>query len=348
MKPILASLAAFPLLAFFLSACNASLFGLKTRTSEAEKPVVAAVAKPPVVEQRRLMPAVVKPPLLDPIPGWCEELKTQIASLKWDLDPCADIDWHVGGFSVEGRPLIYAEFGNPSGSNKTLILSMTHGDENTPLYVGLKMAYWLKENLTADSDIYVVVAPLVNPDGFLKRTRVNANGVDLNRNFATADWKKDAIRRWKSRYRSNPRRYPGNTPASEPETIFQERLIERMTPNKILSIHAPLNFFDYDGPTALSLDRFPEEYVKECVKLRKSLKAVHFGFYPGSLGNYAGQERGIPTLTLELPSANGSKAPQYWDKFSNGIRAMIEFQVPEFDSESATVGSATSVRTSNR
>jgi protein MpaA len=106
-------------------------------------------------------------------------------------------------------------------------------------------------------------------------------------------------------------------------------LIQRIRPQKILSIHAPLNFMDYDGPgaSALALARFPKEYIQQCTKLRKQLKAVAGGFFPGSLGNYAGQELGIPTLTLELPSADPGKASVYWKKFQTGIRTMIEHRV---------------------
>ncbi len=53
------------------------------------------------------------------------------------------------------------------------------------------------------------------------------------------------------------------------------------------------------------------------------------GFFPGSLGNYAGQERGIPTFTLELPTANPNKAFEYWEKFKSGIQTVIHYEVPD-------------------
>ena len=41
----------------------------------------------------------------------------------------------------------------------------------------------------------IIIAPLVNPDGFVRQnpTRTNANGVDPNRNFFTEDWHSKAI-----------------------------------------------------------------------------------------------------------------------------------------------------------
>jgi len=265
------------------------------------------------------------------VEGWCRELESSIRELKWETRPCEGISWQVSGESVKGRPLVFAEFGDLKSENVTLVISMVHGDEVTPLYLGLKLAEWARDNPASVRGTRVVIAPLVNPDSFYARprTRTNARGVDVNRNFPTSDWKANAHRLWKGRFRSNPRRYPGKEANSEPETVFQQALIRNIHPTKILSIHAPLNFMDYDGPTTLSLERFPKEYVQQCLKLRSRLKAVTGGFFPGSLGNYAGQEMGIPTFTLELPTAEPTLAERYWQQFRVGVSTMIEFKVPD-------------------
>jgi len=302
--------------AFFTSAAIASLmFSLlaPSRALAADAPALFTAAPPAVMGK------------------WCSELKDEIKRLKWTLDPCVDgVQWKYGGQSNEGRALVYAEFGNAQASNVTLILTMVHGDENTPLYIGLEIIHWLKEHEAELKDSHVVVAPLVNPDGFYRgpKTRMNAHGVDVNRNFATQDWEVGA-KKWKTAFRSDPRRYPGSAPRSEPETVFQEELIRMFTPLKIMSVHSPLNHMDYDGPTALSLRKFPREYVGECIRLQRELKAKSTGYFPGSLGNYAGRELGIPTITLELPSSDARQAEAYWKKFSQGIRTMIQFTMPK-------------------
>jgi protein MpaA len=267
---------------------------------------------------------------------WCSQLGAEIKKLNWRIEPCKDIQWKIGGRSVQGRPLLYAEFGDTQSQNTTLIFSTVHGDEVTPLFLGIQLIHWMKFNHKRFAPLHVVVAPLVNPDGFFanKRTRVNANGVDVNRNFATRDWNDQALKAWKAKFKSDPRRYPGPQANSEPETVFQQELILRIKPKKILSIHSPLNMLDFDGPDSsthvLSLYKFPKDYVRECLKLRARLKAISSGFFPGSLGNYAGQERGIPTLTLELPTADSTRARAYWLKFKTGIRTMIEFNMPDY------------------
>jgi len=269
---------------------------------------------------------------LEPVASWCAEVSRAVQSLGWKVDPCAGVHWQVGGKSVQGRALVFADLGDVRAKNTTLIFSTIHGDEVTPLYVGLQIAHWIKEHQGQLHDTRVILAPLVNPDGFfhIPRTRMNARGVDVNRNFPTRDWKTMAHKAWKKKHHSDPRRFPGNVAASEPETQFQQELIRRFRPQKIMGIHSPLNFLDYDGPSALSLAKFPSEYVQQCLKLRTRLKAITTGYFPGSLGNYAGQERGIPTLTLELPSADARKAVKYWQTFSQGIKTMIEFSMPTY------------------
>jgi protein MpaA len=269
--------------------------------------------------------------------AWCGKVRAEIRKMGWaKLEPCEGLNWKIGGYSVQGNPLVYAEYGNPEYANRTLVLTMVHGDENTPLYLGLKLAHWMveriKEHEAAGVKTYVVLAPLVNPDGFFNgtKTRTNARKVDVNRNFATSDFQEKALKVWKTKYRADKRRYPGEAAASEPETLFQQELIGRIKPQKVLSVHAPLNFLDYDGPSTMSLDRFPKDYVRECMKLRSRLKAITGVFYPGSLGNYSGQELGIPTLTLELPTSDPAKAEGYWNRFRTGIHTMIDFEMPTF------------------
>ncbi len=264
------------------------------------------------------------------IPTICEALDKAFQKRKWGSRPCREIAWKESGKSIRGRPLMYYEFGPVDATNVTLIFSMVHGDEITPLYVGFEIAHWAIENMKQYPKTKLILAPLVNPDGFLDypKSRLNARGVDCNRNFRTQDWERDAIRSWKKKFNSDKRRFPGTTPDSEPETLFQKKLIEKFNPNKIVSIHSPLNVIDYDGPDSLKLADFSDEYIQKCIELRKRVKAKSTGFFPGSLGNYSGQELGIPTITLELPTAQAEHAKKYWNDFKKGIVTAITYEVP--------------------
>ena len=138
------------------------------------------------------------------------------------------------------------------------------------------------------------VFPLMNPDGALipDQTRGNANGVDLNRNFESSRPQMTALEYWKQRTHRNTRRYPGDKPLSEPETRWLKQEIESFRPDVIISVHAPYHLVDFDAPNRANA---PERIGY----LYKNL----MGTYPGSLGNYAGMQLGIPVITLELQHA---------------------------------------------
>jgi hypothetical protein len=111
--------------------------------------------------------------------------------------------------------------------------------------------------------------------------------VDLNRNFPTKDWEKDAVNYWKKETKSNPRRFPGEKSGSEPETQCALKHIEDFKPDFIVSIHTPLKVLDYDGPKV----RPPKfDY----------LPWKNLGHFPGSLGRYMWFERKVPVLTMEM------------------------------------------------
>ena len=127
------------------------------------------------------------------------------------------------------------------------------------------------------------------------------------------------VKEWKDKYSRNKRYYPGKKAGSERETMFQVALIKRFKPQKILSVHSPLNAYDFDGPSS-DLDSF--SHWVEVVSQETNHPLKRFGFFPGSLGNYAGQERNIFTLTLELPTSDPSRSSEYFRQFQP---AMLKF-----------------------
>lgn len=270
--------------------------------------------------------------------------RSQKLDFKWEQSLFRPHEYQTGGYSVDGLPLVYWTCGDMKSTNRALVLSAVHGDEVTPVYFGFRLIDWLKENPELCKDRYVVVAPLVNPDGFLRYsrgTRTNFNKVDVNRNFDTPDWAVNARRIWKEKYQAKKRYYPGEKANSEPETQFQKWLISEFNPTKILSIHAPLNILDYDGPTDDRAINFMQTYVESCEELKKAIKAATpdlrffaFGNFPGSLGNYAGKRKGIPTITTELPTTNAHAAAKYFKMMEKGTRVFLDFHLK--DSPTAT------------
>ena len=270
------------------------------------------------------------------ITHFMDELKASNKKAKWSETIYPDSGWKMHGVSVEGRPLIYFVCGEKN-ENTTLMFSAVHGDEVTPIYFGLRLVSWVKGEPDLCRDYRIVIAPIINPDGYLAKpssTRMNHNGVDINRNFPTKDFDKNAQELWKTEAKSDHRRYPGKAGGSEPETQFQMWMIDEFKPSKILTVHSPLNFFDYDGPESEDVKNLTEEYVKSCNQLRTVIQKsspdynfLRYGFFPGSLGNYAGKERSIPTLTLELPTTDAAQAKTYFERLKMGTRRLVTYKV---------------------
>ena len=271
------------------------------------------------------------------IKAFCEKLDSVFKKYNWFQDPCSSIDWTAEQRTKQGHPLIYTEFG--SGQRSTMIFSGVHPDELVAIPIGFKLATYLKENpdIYTDKNIRIIIAPLLNPDGLFldKPTRANTNGVDLNRNFFTKDWYSSAKKSWQTRpgRKRDKRVFPGYFPNSEVETLFQIRLINKFIPSKILSMHAPLGFLDYDGPGKKVASTPTEKKAKNLVysisEKSGNYRVVQYTYYPGSLGNYAGNERSIPTVTLEFDTEDPNKFKNYWKTFLPGLMNYITYDIDQ-------------------
>ena len=161
-------------------------------------------------------------------------------------------------------------------NKKILIIGVFHGDEPQGEY--FINSYLEKEKENGKNSIYFI--PKLNPSG----TRKNKNGVDLNRNFPTKNWKLEDI---KSDY------FGGNNPNSENETQFLVKLIENNNFSAIITIHAPYKTVNYDGPA--------EALAQKISNIIGYPPSSDIGYVtPGSFGTYCGKERNIPTITIEI------------------------------------------------
>ncbi len=223
---------------------------------------------------------------------FCRALARKLRTVSYS--GCRALSLAPGGArSVQGRPLMIRRL-DPTGPShgRILFIGGIHGDE----WAAVSLTYlWLHALLRHPDQLHHqwLFVPVANPDGLLRRPsrRTNAHGVDLNRNFPSPDWRQLAHSWWTRYKRRNPRYYPGPAPASEPETRYLVQLIHDWQPDVIISLHAPYNLLDYDGP---------EHAVPQ--KLGR-LRLRQLGTYPGSLGRYAGEYLKIPVLTIELRSA---------------------------------------------
>jgi murein peptide amidase A len=222
----------------------------------------------------------------------CRRIGSKLGSVN--IQDCLDVNLSpTDGRSVNNAPILIKEYPpleRRAPLGKVLLIGGIHGDEYSSVSIVFK---WMRTLDEYHSGLFHwQIIPLLNPDGLLqkKSQRINANNVDLNRNFPMDDWENTALKHWAEYTYRNPRYYPGEQPLSEPESSWLVEHINRYQPDVIVAVHAPHGVVDYDGPR-----NGPYKLGRLYLNL--------LGTYPGSLGNYAGIQRKIPVVTIELPYA---------------------------------------------
>ena len=175
----------------------------------------------------------------------CGDFSIKVTNdLQSNYDIAGNSAWEFGGrtichtvatigYSSRGRPINAYYFG--TGNRTILYTGAIHGSE---VSTSLLMERWIQDletnARTIPADKRIVVIPRVNPDGMASGSRTNAHNIDLNRNFATSDWRKDVTD-------VNNRPFPGGggeSPMSEPEVNALATLAQQLGPVVVLSYHS--------------------------------------------------------------------------------------------------------------
>lgn len=222
----------------------------------------------------------------------CQQVGKKLASVS--VSECLSNTYFAPRFySVNGKAILETHFpASPENKDapRVLFIGGIHGDEYSSVSVTFKWLNTLRKYHSGAFDWHFL--PVLNPDGLLQKrsTRVNANKVDLNRNFIPAPEFPEPLKHWETRAKKRLRYYPGHAPLSEPESRVIYELIEQYKPSVIVSVHAPHGILDFDGG----------------IQPPRKLGPLHLrqlGTYPGSLGNYGWFVKNIPVVTIELPYA---------------------------------------------
>ena len=161
-------------------------------------------------------------------------------------------------------------------NSSVLVIGCFHGNEPQGKYL-------IEEYLKLKPNTNLCFIPCLNEYGYEHNIRTNSNGVDLNRNFPTKNW----ILSERDDY------YGGTAPASEEETRFVMHIVGKNEPKLILTLHAPYKIVNYDGDA--------KDISEKISKITGYPVEESVGYpTPGSFGTWAGIEKNIPTVTLEL------------------------------------------------
>jgi predicted deacylase len=186
-----------------------------------------------------------------------------------------------------------------------LVVGGIHGNEPEPLPGVAELA----SNLGASPPRgTVLLIEDINPDGTASGTRGNARGVDLNRNWSTGNFVATARH--------------GPHPKSEPESALLAEQIAAFAPEVIIVLHSIRSgpFVNFDGPARAHA----EVFAGACRPMdpRWTVRASMGYPTPGSLGTWAGVERGIATLTVEFSRGHAAELTRH--AVVAGTRAVLE------------------------
>jgi murein peptide amidase A len=187
------------------------------------------------------------------------------------------------GRSVDGRPVVLRQFGDPAWRGELLVFGCIHGDECAAS--GIEPVSALSGGCPDPSaDIFMV--PDLNPDGAAVGSRLNGRGVDLNRNFGSG---------WRAAGSAGDPEYPGPRPFSEPETRLAARIIRALRPA------ATIWFHQYRGRSP-----FVRAWGPSVLAARHFARLARIPFRPmrwpaGTAPNWQNRVLGEASFVVELP-----------------------------------------------
>ena len=209
------------------------------------------------------------------------------------------------GRSTQGRRIVAVRRGRSGAPIRVLVSGSTHGTEPAGHAVIRRL-----RQLAPPEGVQVWTVRTFNPDGAVRGTRQNARGVDLNRNFPY---------RWRGGGRPFDTYHPGPSPASEPETRAQMRLIRRIRPQLSIHFHQALELVTLSGGARPQL---PRDYGR-----RTGLPARTLPAYRGTSTSWQNHTlAGSTAFVVEL--AAGALTPQRVQRHSRAVLGVAASLVP--------------------
>jgi murein peptide amidase A len=216
------------------------------------------------------------------------------------------------GTSVRGRAITAYKIG--SGSTQLFFVGTMHGTEQN---AGTLLNAWLNELETNVDSIpsgrTIVIVPSVNPDGAAAGTRVNADTIDINRNFPASSWRSTV-----TEPEGNTGAYGGPSPLSEPESQALANYMEAERPRITVDYHSHAGIVQ--GNDAGDADTLALRYALASgySEISSSDTGSEFDYSTtGSFEDWTNQTLGLPEFLVELSSPTNNEfswnRPAMWD-----------------------------------
>lgn len=291
-----------------------------------QKPAVSVTLPPNIVESASTSPAfepviqptaVAQPVQNDPVPATAE-IRTQntprSATQSPTWTPQAISSWIFEqksvGKSVQRRDLSMTVIGYKGGMPVVVIGSIQGDQSSTRTLVDALINYYRQDEDRVPNGVTFYLIPSINPDGNTSDSRYNANGVDLNRNWDTDDWKSKAA---VPGYPNGKAGAGGSYPFSEPETIALRDLLNNLKASssslRVVTLHASVQRSSGEVyPGGHNATRMAEAYAN----------AANYDIeYEWDQYTTSGEavtwcdEQGIPSIDIVVPASQSPSSRVY-------------------------------------
>jgi len=204
-------------------------------------------------------------------------------------------NWEILGYSSEERPILSTSIG--TGERKICIWAGMHGNETTGIHIILELIELLQTKQIDLSDFTLHIIPVINPDAYVRYTRRNGMGIDLNRDFRAFQTVESA-------------KLIGWIKMKQPELCF--------------NLHDQRTIFHVGGVSAFTSLLVPSSEVTRLLsplrrtvmnRLGNALSAMNHNlrgvgrytdeFYPTAVGDYL-MSQDIPNILIESGVAKGN------------------------------------------
>jgi protein MpaA len=217
------------------------------------------------------------------------------------------------GTSVKGRPITAYQFG--SGPSMVLYIAAMEGNEQNSAE---QLQQWIPELDANPGKIpsyrTIVVIPQINPDGFAADTRVNADGIDLNRNFPANNWQTEVTEPLANTVWTSD---GGPYPLSEPESQALANFYQAHRPRLTITMHSHGGIVEAnDAGDSIALGA---QYAALADYRAIPTSAIgNFFDYTttGAFEDWANDKLGLPVLEVEIQSPTATEytrnVPALW------------------------------------
>lgn len=241
------------------------------------------------------------------------------------VEPTPDVSFYAEldpiGYSVENRPLRLYRVG--TGPIKRALIGAIHGgyEWNTVDLMTETLQYLRDNPGLVPSAITLYIVPNANPDGYSRGTdavvaRMNANGVDLNRNW-DYQWQITAT------HGTRPVS-AGSEPFSEPETRALRDFIAGEQLDAVIFYHSAFTAVFQGAVITKSKTAELAQYMAQATGYRYLPDGVPGQISTGDAIDYLA-DHGITAIEVELSTHQTLD----WDRNLRGLKAFLDWNVPK-------------------